>query len=600
MGDINRNMTQFSRRDWEGYKRLLEQLVCESTFDEEKDRVAFARSFCYDILQYLWKVTDVHQKWECRKGSFETIEISLEAEMLARNIAEFLRFFDLMDYAYLLGEIYTILLPETFRSANGIFYTPPLVAERLLDLLTAAGAVWSETTVLDPACGGGSFIVIIARKMLNEKGIKSMGAKNRMRHLECHLEGFEIDPFAATLTQCLLDILLYPESIEANRRLKPMVTVTDTVLHALTAKKKYDVIVGNPPYGRVRLDQKTRQAYARSLYGHANLYGLFIDAAIRLKESNGLIGFVTPTSFLGGKYFSNLRNVITIMAPPVSIDFISLRSGVFYQVLQETCLVVLGRNHEHLVHVSQLELMEKQVSSTCIGDFFIPEGENPWMIAREKADEHLIKVVSQNHALLQNYGYEVNTGPLVWNRLKTQISEFRGAQSRPIIWAEGIGSDGTFSFDYHYRHKMSFFDTSDKQEFLLCHQSVILVQRTTSKEEERRLKTCILPQEFIEKWNGVVVENHVNMIVPCGKKPVVSQQVLALILRSKIADRIFRCLSGSVAVSATELQAMPLPPLDRLEELKSISKSGEFRNQKAWSDKMESVVMRAYGMENFK
>ena len=58
------------------------------------------------------------------------------------------------------------------------------------------------------------------------------------------------------------------------------------------------VVIGNPPYGRVTLAPAVRQRYQRSLYGHANLYGMFTDLAIRLTRPGGVIAYVTPTSFL--------------------------------------------------------------------------------------------------------------------------------------------------------------------------------------------------------------------------------------------------------------------------------------------------------------
>ena len=45
----------------------------------------------------------------------------------------------------------------------------------------------------------------------------------------------------------------------------------------VTPSPKFDLVVGNPPYGRVRLSAEQRERFARSLYGHANLYGLFTD-----------------------------------------------------------------------------------------------------------------------------------------------------------------------------------------------------------------------------------------------------------------------------------------------------------------------------------
>ena len=41
-----------------------------------------------------------------------------------------------------------------------------------------------------------------------------------------------------------------------------------------------------------------RRRYRRSLYGHANQYGVFTDLALRWTVPGGVIAYVTPTSFL--------------------------------------------------------------------------------------------------------------------------------------------------------------------------------------------------------------------------------------------------------------------------------------------------------------
>ena len=56
------------------------------------------------------------------------------------------------------------------------------------------------------------------------------------------------------------------------------------------------------------------------------------------------------------------------------------------------------------------------------------------------------------------------------------------------------------------------------------------------------------------------MENHLNMVKPIVDDPEVSLRVIAALLNSEIVDAAFRCISGSVAVSATELCSLPLPP----------------------------------------
>ena len=145
---------------------------------------------------------------------------------------------------------------------------------------------------------------------------------------------------------------------------------------------------------------------------------------------------------------------------------------------------------------------------------------------------------------------------------------------------------------------MKYIKISEKQEFLVWKQAAVLVQRTTAKEQNRRLQTCILPQEFIDKWDGVVVENHVNIVHSNSAVPKVSQKALTLILNSQTVDRIFRCLSGSVAVSVTELQAIPLPPVDKLKELEEIAEAVHKADiDKEMQEKIENIILKAYGLE---
>ena len=106
---------------------------------------------------------------------------------------------------------------------------------------------------------------------------------------------------------------------------------------------RFDLVIGNPPYGRVTPDPMRRAFFQRSVYGHANLYGVFTDIALRWTKPGGVIAYLTPTSALGGQYFVALRKLLAKEAPPVAIDFVHARKGVFEDVLQETLLALYQR-----------------------------------------------------------------------------------------------------------------------------------------------------------------------------------------------------------------------------------------------------------------
>src|SRR5213593_2891394 len=124
-----------------------------------------------------------------------------------------------------------------------------------------------------------------------------------------------------------------------------MVNARDALEISAEKPEQFDLVIGNPPYGRVTLKPGQRDCFRESLFGHANLYGIFTELAVRLTKSGGLIAYVTPTSLLGGEYFKNLRKLLSKRAPLQRLDFVHDREGVFNGVLQETMLAVFARQN---------------------------------------------------------------------------------------------------------------------------------------------------------------------------------------------------------------------------------------------------------------
>ena len=117
----------------------------------------------------------------------------------------------------------------------------------------------------------------------------------------------------------------------------------------------------------------------------------------------------------------------------------------------------------------------------------------------------------------------------------------------------------------------------------------MLVQRTTAKEQCRRLIAAELPKAFLAKHGAVVVENHLNMVKSLDGPGEVSPAVLAAVLNSDVVDQLFRCINGSVAVSAYELKALPLPAPEKTEEIERLVAG------RAGRDAVDQAVARAYG-----
>ena len=116
----------------------------------------------------------------------------------------------------------------------------------------------------------------------------------------------------------------------------------------------------------------------------------------------------------------------------------------------------------------------------------------------------------------------------------------------------------------------------------------VLLQRTTAKEQNRRLIAAELPASFLDQHGAVVVENHLNMIRPRDCVPKIAPATLVAVLNSTIADQIFRCINGSVAVSAYELHALPLPAPENLRSVEQLVSRG------VAGEALERAVTEAY------
>ena len=495
---------------------------------------------------------------------------------------------DCAEAGYRVGSLYVGLMPDEVRSTLGAYYTRPALCERLLDMVTAAGVDWSAARVLDPACGGGAFLSPVAKRMMET--LPGCDPEDRLASVESRLRGLELDPFAAWLSQVLLDASLVETCLGVGRLPGCVVTVCDA-LEAEPEGLGFDVVVGNPPYGRITLSRDLREKFARSLFGHANLYGVFTDLALRFARSSGVVGYVTPTSFLAGAYFKALRGTLGRETWLVGIDLMTDRRGVFEDVLQETALTVyrLGGPHGPGEVRFTSVLSDGSVESVPAGSFQIPEPpDRPWVMPRRPEDGSLVRLAQAMPCRLADYGYGVSTGPLVWNRHKEQFRSRRGVGCLPVIWAESIRG-GEFRFRAENRNHEKYFKPDRGQEWLITDTPCVLLQRTTAKEQGRRLVAAELPAEFVAKYGGAVIENHVNVMRPLGGVERVPATVLLALLNSDFVDQIFRCISGSVAVSAYELEALPLPDPGRMVRLEGLAAGG------AGPEVVEREVERLYG-----
>ena len=189
------------------------------------------------------------------------------------------------------GLVYEALVDPADRRARGSWFTPPAVVDRLVDLVLADG--FSPSRVLDPACGGGAFLLGVA-DALHRRGVDAWEAASR-------LIGVDLDPAALTVARWSLDLWL------AGHRC-PVGAASLTLGNSLSLElEPVDLVVGNPPFGtplRAARSASPATVYRRQrhhLGPYADEAACFLDRASTQVGPGGRLVLVLPLSLLNAR-----------------------------------------------------------------------------------------------------------------------------------------------------------------------------------------------------------------------------------------------------------------------------------------------------------
>lgn len=284
----------------------------------------------------------------------------------------------------ILSGVYDHYLESEKRRELGEVFTRPEIARYVL-----AACGWNRTkTLLDPACGTGTFLVEALRDEIDR--LRTAGALDATSVVDLlsRLNGLDINPFSVSLSQIqilwhLMDLFdgLPPEEVKQTARALlreirvdgglssldtmgvPMIAggqgglelgtgeqhVARRRMHDYPARYRqinggtYDLVVGNPPY--VRAHRRTREAlsddYAPVATGQFDLYVPFVFRALKAwLKPGGRMGLIVPMAVLDAGYAKGLREVLTEYRLVEIVDLELLRKKTFHGVKRPTVILV--------------------------------------------------------------------------------------------------------------------------------------------------------------------------------------------------------------------------------------------------------------------
>ena len=192
---------------------------------------------------------------------------------------------------------------------KGVVYTKRWVVELLLDL---AGYV-SEANLVDavavePSAGQGAFLALMIERLADS--CQRLGRP--ISDCRRSLIAYELDEESAERARTLAAEVLVMRGINAataESLARSWVRAGDYLLDSMTVEA--DFVIGNPPYVRLEeIPEETallyRQAYP-TMYGRADLYVAFFEAALRQLKRGGACAFICADRWMRNQYGAELR-----------------------------------------------------------------------------------------------------------------------------------------------------------------------------------------------------------------------------------------------------------------------------------------------------
>jgi type I restriction-modification system DNA methylase subunit len=223
------------------------------------------------------------------------------------------------------------------RKSQGIYYTPQYVVryivQQTLGRLLQEGADPHSLTILDPACGSGSFLIeafdVLDRWLANKEPDVS-AQERRERILKENIFGVDLDEQAIEVTRLNLMLrasferrkLPYLTNIKHGNSLiesdeiagKGLGFAWQERFPQVFEKGGFDVVVGNPPYVRQETLGAAFKGYAEEKYqtyaGTADLYVYFMEKGYQVLRENGRMGYIVPNKWLRAGYGQSLREFL--------------------------------------------------------------------------------------------------------------------------------------------------------------------------------------------------------------------------------------------------------------------------------------------------
>lgn len=251
-------------------------------------------------------------------------------------------------------------LANSKRVDNAAYYTNKILITEALNLLPEFNG---EISILEPSAGVGNFIPLLVSKYAEQT---------------LNIDIVDIDEDSLRIAQ----ILFEQYGIASLPHVHINYICDDFLTHDF-AGKKYDLVIGNPPYSKA--DKSTIELYKTGKVNTAtrNLWSFFLEKSLQLGKD---VSLVLPKNLLNTPEFDSTRKLLEAMRINSIIDF---GEKGFKGVLIETiCINVSARKKPSKTIIESVPRHEREIRD----QEYITDSRYPyWIIYRNEFFDNLSK-----------------------------------------------------------------------------------------------------------------------------------------------------------------------------------------------------------------
>lgn len=340
---------------------LLSVNILIKTGDIEKDRVYEALKFDDSSLFRRKSIYNELKSW---------FSIIHKGEIRPDNrFCKFLLEVELPDENDFLGIIYQSIMHEGKKSKLGSYYTPTSVVENIVEDNLVEGKV------LDPCCGTGQFLLVMAAKIQDPRKIW----------------GADIDNIAVRITR--INLMLHYQSEDFTPNIYNFNSLLDW------DEGDFSFIATNPPWG-AKFDKKNllllKEKYPE--IDSSESFSFFLAFALKYLKIGGAYSFVLPESIL---YVKNHQDIRSHLLNNSSINYIESNGRLFKNVFSS--VIRVDGNNSILSGDTEVEIKINETRYHVNQSRFLSNQNKIIDIYCDNGDQEIIDIVyAYPHCFLKN------------------------------------------------------------------------------------------------------------------------------------------------------------------------------------------------------